>query len=169
MYGQESFLLHSYSISHQLLSFACLLNLEFGFFAQTQSFFTPRRFPPTEVAGTAFPDLSLTFPSRIVFPWTMGTISTPYDNNGNTEHLTNGHHNPLTINGIIANATITTLKQNNPSKPWVVQKFGGTSVGKVPEVIAEQIIRQWLDNDKRVVVVCSARSSDTKSAGTTNR
>ena len=95
----------------------------------------------------------------------MGTISTLDDN---TEHLTNGHHDSPITNGIV-DTTASSLKRNNPRQPWVVQKFGGTSVGKVPEVIAEQIIGQSLANNKRVVAVCSARSSDTKSAGTTNR
>lgn len=30
---------------------------------------------------------------------------------------------------------------NNPSKTWVVQKFGGTSVGKSADKIAEDIVR----------------------------
>jgi hypothetical protein len=60
------------------------------------------------------------------------------------------------------------LIRNDPSKSWVVQKFGGTSVGKVPTEIAENIIKQHL-SQYQVAVVCSARSSETKSAGTTNR
>lgn len=31
--------------------------------------------------------------------------------------------------------------QNDPSLPWVVQKFGGTSVGKFLENIADQVIK----------------------------
>ena len=60
------------------------------------------------------------------------------------------------------------LRRNNPFKPYVVQKFGGTSVGKFPEVIAKDIVSQWLE-DHRVAVVCSARSSSSKLEGTTNR
>ncbi|CEP63465.1 aspartate kinase LALA0_S08e03092g [Lachancea lanzarotensis] len=53
---------------------------------------------------------------------------------------------------------------------WIVQKFGGTSVGKFPEQIVDEIIKVYtkqLHND--VAVVCSARSSDTKAEGTTSR
>jgi aspartate kinase len=70
---------------------------------------------------------------------------------------------------------------------WVVQKFGGTSVGKFALNIIEQVVQY--DNsiydymctsltsslirpsliDNRVAVVCSARSSSTKAEGTTNR
>lgn len=50
----------------------------------------------------------------------------------------------------------------------MVLKFGGTSVGKFAENIAG-IIKAGLDEGKRVAVVCSARSTNTKSEGTTNR
>lgn len=30
---------------------------------------------------------------------------------------------------------------NDNSKPWVVQKFGGTSVGKFPDQIADKIVK----------------------------
>jgi aspartate kinase len=53
-------------------------------------------------------------------------------------------------------------------KPWVVQKFGGTSVGKFPEAISNDIVREYSKGYK-VVVVCSARSTDTKEEGTTTR
>jgi aspartate kinase len=32
------------------------------------------------------------------------------------------------------------LKRNNSSGPWIVQKFGGTSVGKFAVNIAEDIV-----------------------------
>ncbi|EPS27368.1 hypothetical protein PDE_02311 [Penicillium oxalicum 114-2] len=51
---------------------------------------------------------------------------------------------------------------------WVVQKFGGTSVGKFALNIIEQVVQPSLV-DNRVAVVCSARSSSTKAEGTTNR
>lgn len=31
-------------------------------------------------------------------------------------------------------------RRNNASRGWIVQKFGGTSVGKFPEQIAENIV-----------------------------
>ncbi len=89
--------------------------------------------------------------------------------------LVNGHHNHQD------------LLPNDKSKPWVVQKFGGTSVGKFPGQIAETIVRYypalvWKFNigsdsfwhrgsliHSRVAVVCSARSNNTKAEGTTNR
>ncbi|CAN6645210.1 hypothetical protein TRVA0_021S00298 [Trichomonascus vanleenenianus] len=55
------------------------------------------------------------------------------------------------------------------SRPWVVQKFGGTSVGKFPEQIAEDIVKLYSSQNYRPVVVCSARSTDTKEEGTTTR
>lgn len=51
---------------------------------------------------------------------------------------------------------------------WVVQKFGGTSVGKFPENIVDNIVKEF-SKQSRVAVVCSARSSNTKSEGTTSR
>ncbi|KAG0324868.1 Aspartokinase, partial [Podila horticola] len=53
-------------------------------------------------------------------------------------------------------------------KPWIVQKFGGTSIGKFIETITGTIVQSYLPTN-RVVVVCSARSSESKSLGTTNR
>ncbi|TDZ22461.1 Aspartate kinase FUB3 [Colletotrichum orbiculare MAFF 240422] len=50
---------------------------------------------------------------------------------------------------------------NTSSNGWVVQKFGGTSVGKFPEKIATDIVRASLSQNK-VVVVCSARSTGKK-------
>ncbi|CAG8458998.1 12982_t:CDS:2 [Ambispora leptoticha] len=56
---------------------------------------------------------------------------------------------------------------NKEKHPFIVQKYGGTSVGKFLEPIAN-IVKSYLDT-KRVVIVCSARSGETKSKGTTNR
>ncbi|KAF9925159.1 Aspartokinase [Mortierella alpina] len=53
-------------------------------------------------------------------------------------------------------------------QPWVVQKFGGTSIGKFVETITGTIVQSYLPTN-RVAVVCSARSSESKSLGTTNR
>lgn len=86
-----------------------------------------------------------------------------------------------------------TLVQNASSNGWIIQKFGGTSVGKFPDKIAEDIIRydihhlnmhrlcsitnraglslgarSYIDEHK-VVVVCSARSTGKKVTGTTSR
>ncbi|KAI5299442.1 Proteasome subunit beta type-6 [Ascosphaera pollenicola] len=56
----------------------------------------------------------------------------------------------------------------SPSDSWIVQKFGGTSVGKFAVQIVDNVIRVSAIRD-RVAVVCSARSSSTKAEGTTNR
>ena len=56
---------------------------------------------------------------------------------------------------------------NDVSKSWVVHKYGGTAVGKYTRAIAG-IIEKDL-NSNRVAIVCSARSSSTKSEGTTNK
>ena len=55
---------------------------------------------------------------------------------------------------------------------WVVQKFGGTSVGKFPVQIVDDIVKHYSKPDgpnNNVAVVCSARSSYTKAEGTTSR
>ncbi|KND93874.1 putative aspartokinase [Tolypocladium ophioglossoides CBS 100239] len=57
---------------------------------------------------------------------------------------------------------------NSSSLGWVVQKFGGTSVGKFPDKIARDIVKASLSRN-RVVVVCSARSTGKKAEGTTSR
>ncbi|KAG6850076.1 hypothetical protein H0H93_001426 [Arthromyces matolae] len=61
------------------------------------------------------------------------------------------------------------LHQNtiDPSARWLVQKFGGTSVGKFAVKIAEDIVSNYIDQHK-VAIVCSARSGTTKALGTTN-
>ncbi|KAF8496979.1 Aspartate/glutamate/uridylate kinase [Gautieria morchelliformis] len=55
----------------------------------------------------------------------------------------------------------------DPCATWIVQKYGGTSVGKFAVKIAEEIIPSYLERH-RVAVVCSARSGSTKALGTTN-
>ncbi|KAI9029989.1 aspartate kinase [Phycomyces nitens] len=60
------------------------------------------------------------------------------------------------------------LINNQPNLPWVVQKYGGTSVGKFLDSIASDITPFYLKT-KRVAIVCSARSGETKEMGTTNR
>ncbi|CCH60915.1 hypothetical protein TBLA_0D04180 [Henningerozyma blattae CBS 6284] len=53
---------------------------------------------------------------------------------------------------------------------WIVQKFGGTSVGKFPDKIVDDIIKNYSQSQgKNVSVVCSARSTYTKAEGTTSR
>lgn len=51
---------------------------------------------------------------------------------------------------------------------YVVQKFGGTSVGKFAHEIVANVIKPSLVHDS-VAVVCSAISSTVKAEGTTNR
>lgn len=63
--------------------------------------------------------------------------------------------------------SVLDFKALNP-QGWVVQKFGGTSVGKFPEGIVDDIVKEFSKNS-RVAVVCLARSSNTKSEGTTSR
>ncbi|KAG0131265.1 Aspartate/glutamate/uridylate kinase [Tuber indicum] len=60
------------------------------------------------------------------------------------------------------------LLGNEAKGGWVIQKFGGTSVGKFAARIAEQIVRINIHTNK-VAIVCSARSTETKAEGTTNR
>ncbi|KAI6021683.1 Aspartate/glutamate/uridylate kinase, partial [Pisolithus microcarpus] len=51
--------------------------------------------------------------------------------------------------------------------PWLVQKFGGTSIGKFALDIARDIVAKHIDQ-YQVAIVCSARSGSTKALGTTN-
>ncbi|VTT56808.1 unnamed protein product [Fusarium fujikuroi] len=51
---------------------------------------------------------------------------------------------------------------------WVAQKFGGTSIGKFPDKVAEIVKSARLGGD-RPAVICSARSSGKKVFGTTSR
>ncbi|WWC64495.1 uncharacterized protein I303_107105 [Kwoniella dejecticola CBS 10117] len=55
----------------------------------------------------------------------------------------------------------------DPNIPWVVQKYGGTSVGKSLESITK-IVESYISSRTNVAIVCSARSSHTKALGTTN-
>ncbi|KAJ8595578.1 aspartate kinase [Rhizopogon salebrosus TDB-379] len=61
------------------------------------------------------------------------------------------------------------LRQNtsDPEAKWIVQKYGGTSVGKFAVNIARDIVSTYIDQHK-VAVVCSARSGTLKALGTTN-
>ncbi|KAK2763603.1 aspartokinase [Colletotrichum kahawae] len=53
------------------------------------------------------------------------------------------------------------------NRPWLVQKYGGTSLGKLLESICSKIIPSYLQ-DHNLVVVCSALSGSTKASGTTS-
>ncbi|KAK7684601.1 hypothetical protein QCA50_012182 [Cerrena zonata] len=66
------------------------------------------------------------------------------------------------------NSVLDLKSVSSSSNGWVIQKFGGTSVGKFPEDIVDNIVKVYSKN-YRVAVVCSARSSNTKSEGTTSR
>ncbi|KXN69025.1 aspartate kinase [Conidiobolus coronatus NRRL 28638] len=57
---------------------------------------------------------------------------------------------------------------NSSDEPWIIQKFGGTSIGKFLPSICYTIVREALVGN-RVAVVCSARSTDVKAKGTTSR
>ncbi|KAF2766785.1 aspartate kinase [Teratosphaeria nubilosa] len=87
----------------------------------------------------------------------------PYTNGGTTDSITSRISH--------------TEERNLPGGAnWVVQKFGGTSVGKFAVKIAEDIVLAGLKEggdgkakQQRIAVVCSARSTGTKAEGTTNR
>ncbi|WWC91818.1 uncharacterized protein L201_006765 [Kwoniella dendrophila CBS 6074] len=66
-------------------------------------------------------------------------------------------------------ATPEELYRNSadPNVPWIVQKYGGTSVGKSLENITN-IVESYILSGTNVAIVCSARSSHTKALGTTN-
>jgi len=84
--------------------------------------------------------------------------------------LENGQGQGQELNGVSAAADGDhgVRMRNSSEKPWLVQKFGGTSIGKFPSQIAEHVVKPYLAHH-RLVLVCSARSTDTKVKGTTNR
>ncbi|KAH9988782.1 Aspartate/glutamate/uridylate kinase [Russula compacta] len=61
------------------------------------------------------------------------------------------------------------LHQNtiDPDAKWLVQKYGGTSIGKFASQMVENVVPDYLDRQK-LAIVCSARSGSTKALGTTN-
>ncbi|CZR59137.1 probable aspartate kinase [Phialocephala subalpina] len=70
--------------------------------------------------------------------------------------------------GAVENGQVREKRRNDSEGGWIVQKFGGTSVGKFAGNIAEDIVRASL-KDNKIVVVCSARSTGKKVEGTTSR
>ena len=64
---------------------------------------------------------------------------------------------------------IVSFRIMDPSsrRPWIVQKYGGTSIGKLLDTITGIIVPKYLSTC-RVAIVCSARSGTTKSLGTTS-
>ncbi|KAL7773000.1 hypothetical protein CFE70_002964 [Pyrenophora teres f. teres 0-1] len=77
-------------------------------------------------------------------------------------------HETTQVNGHINSIPHDPERDLPGSTTWIVQKFGGTSLGKFTATIAEDIVLRSL-KEQRVAVVCSARSTKTKSEGTTNR
>ncbi|KAG0646405.1 Aspartate kinase FUB3 [Hyphodiscus hymeniophilus] len=78
--------------------------------------------------------------------------------------------NLTSVNGhrkVSAKASFVQAKYDN-CRNWVVQKFGGTSVGKFAQAIVGDIISVSL-KERRVAVICSARSTGKKDEGTTSR
>ncbi|KAG2367245.1 Aspartate/glutamate/uridylate kinase [Suillus spraguei] len=65
------------------------------------------------------------------------------------------------------NPSVFRQNSTDPEAKWIVQKFGGTSVGKFPINIARDIVSSYIAQHK-VAVVCSARSGTAKALGTTN-
>ncbi|KAI0593949.1 aspartate kinase [Biscogniauxia sp. FL1348] len=53
------------------------------------------------------------------------------------------------------------------TKPWLVQKYGGTSLGKLLDTICSTIIPRY-SRDHDLVIVCSALSGTLKASGTTS-
>ncbi|KIX10362.1 uncharacterized protein Z518_01444 [Rhinocladiella mackenziei CBS 650.93] len=70
-------------------------------------------------------------------------------------------------NGVDGSTPIVNGSSTPTTRPVNVLKFGGTSVGKFPQDIVNVVKSSSQEND--VAIVCSARSSSTKAAGTTNR
>ncbi|KAG1859133.1 Aspartate/glutamate/uridylate kinase [Suillus tomentosus] len=76
---------------------------------------------------------------------------------------------PITLPSTSPSTNPLVLRQNNadPEAKWIVQKYGGTSVGKFAVNIARDIVPSYIGQHK-IAVVCSARSGSAKALGTTN-
>jgi hypothetical protein len=88
-------------------------------------------------------------------------------------------------NGLRSTSETNGFLEIPASEKWIVQKFGGTSVGKFPLNIVDDVVRRVFSllchqiplliflrpslSHGRVAIVCSARSSSSKADGTTNR
>ncbi|KAF1936053.1 hypothetical protein EJ02DRAFT_438796 [Clathrospora elynae] len=77
-------------------------------------------------------------------------------------------YDTIEVNGHAQSLSDNHGKELPSGTTWIVQKFGGTSLGKFAATIAEDIVLPGL-KEHRVAVVCSARSTKSKSEGTTNR
>lgn len=76
-------------------------------------------------------------------------------------------HQPSPPDPVLPSAALPSTTQAEPV--WIVQKYGGTSVGKQLATISSVIAPSYLANDNvRLAIVCSARSGHTKALGTTN-
>lgn len=64
--------------------------------------------------------------------------------------------------------TMSSTSLSSFNSGWIVQKFGGTSVGKFSKEIALNIVKKY-NQTNQIAIVCSARSTNTKSEGTTTR
>lgn len=86
-----------------------------------------------------------------------------------SECATQTPSSPSSLGSFSPPRTPPNLHQNtiDPSAKWLVQKYGGTSVGKFAVKIAQDIVSSYLDEHK-VAIVCSARSGSTKALGTTS-
>lgn len=75
------------------------------------------------------------------------------------------------LHSITTTPTMPPLSNATPGpeghKSWIIQKYGGTSVGKFLSTIVTDIVPSYRATN-RVAVVCSARSGKTKALGTTN-
>ncbi|MBW0471339.1 hypothetical protein O181_011054 [Austropuccinia psidii MF-1] len=60
------------------------------------------------------------------------------------------------------------ITNNLDSSSWLIQKYGGTSLGKFLLNIPQKTLPDALSSGRKVVIVCSARSGQSKSTGTTN-
>ncbi|KAI0747024.1 aspartate kinase [Daedaleopsis nitida] len=90
----------------------------------------------------------------------MSAASTPSPSSSRSSSISSSGAGPRTPPNMHQNTI-------DPAAKWLVQKYGGTSVGKFAVKIAEDIIPEYLDQHK-VAIVCSARSGSTKALGTTN-
>ncbi|KAK2049516.1 aspartate kinase [Colletotrichum somersetense] len=71
------------------------------------------------------------------------------------------------MHGVNDSSSSSSSSSSSNSRPWLVQKYGGASLGKLLETICTNIIPSHR-RDHNLVVVCSALSGTVKAGGTTS-
>lgn len=106
----------------------------------------------------------MTDSSHILLRCTYTTIPPPMSSHTLLNGVADGDAVSSTQKTPLSGQLIPHQQEKNLPGGWIVQKFGGTSMGKFAVNIAGDIVETALKKN-RIAVVCSARSSNTKAGG----